>query len=353
MVITSGPAGPVATESVRFEWAGADKDGVVVGFFYGIDDTMPGVWTESSGVTLSGLSFGAHDFYVQAVDDSGARSVAAAWTFGYEFPGALEPAGTDSTFDLVTWNIENFPKAGTRSVSQVRALVERLDVDLVAVQEIADTVALRSLVAGLAGYRGLYSLDSYGASYQKTGVVYRVGTVYITGMRTLFERSSAFPRPPIELTVTAWCNGREFDFRLIVLHLKAGGGSTDRERRRAACRLLKEYIDAEVESGPEPDFVVAGDWNDRLDDPVEENVFRPFLEDTARYRFLTLTLAGDTSQSSYIGGGLIDHVLVTRDALEEYGSGVTRTLRLDDWVAKYRDEVSDHRPVLAGFRVAR
>ncbi len=353
VVITLGPLEPVTGEQVRFEWAGADIDGAVAGYFYGLDDSVPGTWTESSGVTLAGLGFGVHDFYVQAVDDSGARSVAAVWTFSYEFPNALEPAGTDTTFDLVTWNIENFPKAGTRSISQVRILMERLDIDLFAVQEIADTLAFRTLVSGLTGYEGRYSPDTYNGSYQKTGVVYRTATVAVSGMRPLFVSNSAFPRPPIELFVTAAGNGQAFDFRLIVLHLKAGGTSEDRERRRTACRLLKEYIDSEMESGLEPDFVVAGDWNDRLDDPVEENVFWPFLEDTARYCFLTRALAGDRTQASYIGGGLIDHALVTHDALEEYGPGVTRTLRLDDRVARYQEEVSDHRPVLAGFSVFR
>jgi endonuclease/exonuclease/phosphatase family metal-dependent hydrolase len=341
------------TSEVRFEWSGADADGVITGYCHGLDDSVPRTWTESTGVTLEGLGFGVHDFYVQAVDDSGARSVAAVWTFSYEYPGALEPAGSDTTFDMVTWNIENFPKAGTRSVSQVRSLAAQLDVDLFAVQEIADTVAFRSLVSGLAGYAGLYSPDRYGGSYQKTGVVYRTAMVAVTGMGQLFVSNDAFPRPPIEMFVTATGNGRVFDFRLIVLHLKAGGASEDREMRRAACRLLKGYLDVEVETGPEPDFVVAGDWNDQLDDPVEENVFQPFLDDTSRYSFLTRPLAGNASQSSYIGGGLIDHILVTRDARAEYGAGQTRTLRLDDRVARYREEVSDHRPVLAGFSVFR
>ncbi|MEO0078816.1 MAG: endonuclease/exonuclease/phosphatase family protein [candidate division WOR-3 bacterium] len=353
VVIVTGPHDPVVTEGVRFEWVGTDLDGAVVGYFYGLDDSVPEVWTESSGVTLLSLEYGVHDFFVQAVDDSGARSVAAVWTFSYEFSGALGPAGTDTTFDLVTWNIENFPKAGSRSVSHLRALMEQMEVDLFALQEIADTLAFRNLVSSLDGYYGRYSPDSYGSSYQKTGVVYRVATVSVFGMRQLFVSSSAFPRPPIEMFVRAVGNGQVFDFRLIVLHLKAGSTSSDRERRRTACRLLKEYIDAELESGSEPDFVVAGDWNDQLDDPVEENVFQPFLEDTTRYCFLTRELTGDRSQASYIGGGLIDHILVTRDALAEYRPGVTRTLRLDDRVRRYQEEVSDHRPVLAGFSVFR
>ena len=349
VVITEGPSAPVLVDSVRFEWSGSDVDGSIAGYLFAVDDTAPDSLVQSAGITLRGLSFGDHDFYVRSVDDSGAQSVAAVWPFSFEYQGAVQRAGTDSAFDIATWNIENFPKDGMQTVKQLRWLVPWLDLDVYAVEEIADTIAFNELLAGLSGYSGLYSRDDYGSSYQKTGVIYKTGTVRLSDVEQLFWRNSAFPRPPLAMTVTASGNGWTFDFRLIVLHLKAGYGDEDRQRRAEACVALKQYIDTELGSGAEQDFIVVGDWNDELNDPVAENVFSPFLDDSAHYRFLTIPLVGNPEQVSYIGGDLIDHVLVTSDALVEYGLGRTVTLRLDDEVAQYQDEVSDHRPVMSSF----
>jgi endonuclease/exonuclease/phosphatase family metal-dependent hydrolase len=143
--------------------------------------------------------------------------------------------------------------------------------------------------------------------------------------------------------------GRTMSFRLIVMHLKAGGSASDREQRLRACQDLKAYIDGELVQGSESTFVVVGDWNDELDDEPTENVFAALLEDSLDYRFLTLPLAGNSHYSSYIGGGLIDHVMVTAAALPDYAGGLTATLRLDDEIYDYVDLVSDHRPVMAVF----
>lgn len=85
---------------------------------------------------------------------------------------------------------------------------------------------------------------------------------------------------------TANHNGRSFDFFLMVLHLKAGSDYADRLRRAGACRQLKHYIDSVLITGGSSNFIVAGDWNDRLDAPPDSNVLRPFLEDSLNYFFL-------------------------------------------------------------------
>ncbi|MEO0079875.1 MAG: endonuclease/exonuclease/phosphatase family protein [candidate division WOR-3 bacterium] len=352
MVITFGPVRPVLADTVRFRWQGSDVDGRVVGYYYAVDDSTPDNWTDSTEVMLTGLSFGRHSFYVQACDDSQTRSQAAVWPFVVEFDSAVLPAGTDSTLDIATWNIQNFPKLGDSTVSRVRSLVHGLALDLYALQEIEDTIAFRRLLAGLPGYAGLYSQDDYGSYYQKTAVLYREEVVTVSGVEQLFWENDSFPRPPLKMLVTTRHNGRSFDFGLIVLHLKAGSGFSDRARRAGACRTLKAYLDSLMAQGPEQDWIVAGDWNDLLEDPPAENVFRPFLDDTFNYRFLTRPLAGNPYYSSLLSGdGIFDHLLVTRDVLDEYAGGITTTLRLDDRLPEYGAVVSDHRPVMATFPV--
>ncbi len=352
VVITVGPEGSIGEDSAFFAWSGQDRDGNLAGYLVGFDDSVPGEFMGSASVTWRGLTFGRHTFYVQAVDDSGATSAVAARSFDCQYRGGVRPRGTDSTLELVTWNIENFPKAGSITLAAVRTIVRSLNVDLIAVQEIADTIAFRALVAGLDGYNGFYSADDYGSFYQKTGVMYRAGVIDVSNVRQLFWRNDSVTRPPLSMQVVATVNGRHFDFELIVVHLKAGGSADDHALRRATCRLLKDYIDGRVQGGADPDFIVAGDFNDRLDDPPSQNSLQTFLDDTAGYRFLTLPLAGNSRHASYIGGSLIDHVLVTRDVLGEYGDGRTETLRLDDEITEYLRDVSDHRPVMAVFALS-
>lgn len=354
VVTTAGPYGVIATDSARFIWTGADVDGKVTGYYWSLDDSAVGNWAADTELVLRGLPVGKHEFRVQSLDDSSTRSNPASRTFWVDFDSLVGPRGTDTTLEIATWNIQNFPKLLDSTVNRVRSLMARLDLDIYALQEIEDTLAFRRLLAGLPGFEGLYSRDSYGGFYQKTGVVYRSSVVTTSEVKQLFWGNDSVIRPPLEMTVTATGNGRTFDFKLIVLHLKAGSTESDFAQRRATCRLLKDHVDQALVQGPERDFVVVGDWNDILEDPPQWNLFTSFLNDSLDYRFLTRPLAGNSRHASHISSGLlIDHLMITTDALTEYQGGSTQTLRLDDEVSRYGQVVSDHRPVMAVFPVFR
>ena len=51
--------------------------------------------------------------------------------------------GTDSTFEVVSWNIEWFPKNGQTSVNAVGEIIGALDIDVWALQEIDDSSKLK------------------------------------------------------------------------------------------------------------------------------------------------------------------------------------------------------------------
>ncbi len=72
--------------------------------------------------------------------------------------------GADNSLDIITWNIENFPKS-TSTVDYVADLIQAFNgIDIIALQEISDQSAFNSLVNSLDpniwfGYRG--SNDNY------------------------------------------------------------------------------------------------------------------------------------------------------------------------------------------------
>lgn len=268
-------------------------------------------------------------------------------------PSFVQPQGEAETFELATWNIENFPLESS-TVELVGKIIDALDIDLYAIQEINDTTAFRDLLDWLPEYDGLFSWDEYyWGGYQKTGIIYKRSVVSVSQTRQLFEDDwYAFTRPPLEAHVVADRGGRRFDFVLIVMHLKAGGDDDDFDRRREAAEKLKVYLDDQMAIAGEKDYVVAGDWNDEIDDPPYANAFTVFVDDSLNYRFLTAPLAGQFSSASYPwSGSLIDHILISQDAFSEYQGGWTKTLRLDDELPNYLSEVSDHRPVMAAFPV--
>ncbi len=274
-------------------------------------------------------------------------------TFVASYSHALVgPRGTDDTFDLLTWNIHNFPGTGFRTIDTLAVLINDLDVDIIAFQEIADTIAFGTLMNQLPGWDGIYSTDEYSwGDYQKTGVIWRTDRASVTYVEALFENNwYQFPRPPMHVAGNITFGEHQFDFHLIVLHLKAGSTDDDRLRRRAAVIMLKSYLDNNVPGGDDEDWIVLGDWNDELEDPQSVNVFWPLLEDSTDYTFLTLPLAGNPYWASYPSWpSMIDHIMITSDAMNEYGDGTTITLRLDDEYSNYAYRISDHRPVMAQF----
>ena len=259
----------------------------------------------------------------------------------------LAPFGSNATLEVVSWNLRNFPSNGKQTVLDVLEIIRDLDVDLVAVQEIADTVAFRQLLDSLVDYRGIYSSDTYSNGYQKTGVIYRKSLLHLDSKTQLFVGDwYAFPRPPLKVHFTAIQDGEIFDFNLIVLHLKARGGTENEDRRRDAIQKLHQYVIQQIQNGDDPDFFLAGDWNDELLDNETENVFLPFLNDTANFVILTLPLA-QNGEYTYIGyyQSLIDHIILTRSIQQQYPEIVTEILKIDEIYSAYKDNVSDHRPV--------
>ena len=67
--------------------------------------------------------------------------------------------GTDSTFEVVSWNIEWFPKNGTITANYVQTILTNLQADVYALQEIDDTTLLKSVVANIPGYEYYFKSD--------------------------------------------------------------------------------------------------------------------------------------------------------------------------------------------------
>ncbi len=232
----SGAEGAVTTDD------GGDSDGVTVVDGDGTSDT------DSTGTGDD--STGADD---SAADGDGSGTDTGTGT-GSPRPGGLAPAV------VATWNLHNFSKYGSNEfrLDDIEATIEGLGVDVLAVQELKlkegttgdSEQAWDLLLDNLEGYDGVHA--PWDSKDSTVGLIWNTATTTVDDWEVIFENEwSAFPRPPIDATVTVTRDGGESTFHVVVLHLKAFKDSVD--RRREACKLLVEY----EASHPDDDFVIS------------------------------------------------------------------------------------------------
>ncbi len=295
-------------------------------------------------------SFDAATDTGNTADADGWSSDETNWDGGDEGPHAPWGIGSEETFDVVTWNIRNFPTNGN-TASYVAQLINGLDADLIAVQEITDIYEFGKVLSALPGYTAVLSDDEYGSGdYQKTGLIYKSDFISVGETKSLFESDWwAFPRPPLQAEVTITRpDGTLWTMIVIVVHLKASVGEENESRRREACKKLKDYVDSLVSGEVESEVLILGDFNDQLTDSPSKNVLTPFLDEPDHYEFLTRSLTG--GQFSYIPARvLIDHMVITGALFDDFEQAEVEPVPMEGLVEDfdYLDNVSDHRPVAA------
>jgi len=257
------------------------------------------------------------------------------------FAACVTP-GTSSSLDIVSFNIEGFPKAGYSSVTALSALIKTIKPDVVALQEVASQADFNRLVKLMPGWTGVFypiNNDEWNLAYlvKESEIEILPGTA-----RTLFENDSrAFPRPPFEIKVKHSGTGEVI--LLINLHLKCCGGAENESSRRSASQQLKDYLDAQH---PDEAVVMLGDYNDEISSPsAEENPFINFIQDASAYKFADMAIAkGSQLWGSYPSWpSHIDHILMTDELFPAIDTTVV--LKVSPCYPDYNEVLSDHRPL--------
>lgn len=264
--------------------------------------------------------------------------------------------GTDSTLDIVTWNIEWFPKNGQTTKDNVQEIINALEPDVLALQEIDSKTEFFDMVANLEGYGGYYSEEDY------TGLAYIYNESSLTILNVfeiLTSYSREFPRKPYVLHISFLGN----DYYIINNHLKASGDGTldlsdewDEETRRYdACVLIANYIEDNLNN---ENVVVVGDLNDEVTDYTSDNVFQAFINAPSEYLITDMDIAeGSSSNWSYPDWpSHLDHIIISNELFDEFETAPStiEVLKPDDYVGwyTYDSDVTDHRPVGLKLKVS-
>ena len=259
--------------------------------------------------------------------------------------------GTDSTLEVMTWNIEHFPKNGQTTIDSVKKVIEALDVDIIAFQEINDKAIFMDLANSLSNYTGFTPENEYNS----LAYLYKSSEITNVNIFEIFTNSwHEFPRAPLVIEF-GYNNEKIF---VINNHFKCCGDGVlkknsyyDEENRRyEASKLLEEYIQNNLSK--EKVFVV-GDLNDNVTDKESNNVFTHFLNKPDDYLFANIEIAEgkDTHWSFPWYPSHIDHIIITNELFEAFSDSISeiQTIRIDkemkEGMYEYDEKISDHRPV--------
>ncbi len=260
--------------------------------------------------------------------------------------------GEEQTLEVMTWNIQNFPKH-EYSITYAARIIDAVNADLIALQEIESDSAFFALINKLneldnhnwSGYRANRNYWKMELAY-----IYKTNLIGVSGIYEIFYGEwQPFPRSPLVM---------EFQYagqEIIIInnHFKARTGEENEARRRDAVEKLDAWI---LENHRDDNVIVLGDLNDQLIDEGADNVFTTFLQKPDEYRFVDYEIAqndsADWSYPYWKYRGHIDHILISNELFDEFeaSNDFVKVVTIDKFMeggddARYK-YITDHRPVV-------
>jgi len=252
------------------------------------------------------------------------------------------PPPAEGHFRVVTWNIRFFPEPST-DVERTGEVLADLDADLIAVQEIADSSALasmldqvNSLLARQARESGQGSSRHYdyelaesgGHGGQFVGYVYDENSVELSDVKTLKSlQMTPDLRPGLFARVKSKRGG--LDFQVIVMHTDSGTRDRDYQNR---VRFLDSLgVELGERRAADADVIVLGDLN-TMGRLAEEGLGRvgwdeevANLDRRAAEMGLSRLPNSPSCTEYYRGrGSFLDHILVSTAMAEAPAGSVAR-----------------------------
>ena len=263
--------------------------------------------------------------------------------------------------DVATWNLEwfgsasNGPTDNERQLQYATDLINTLNLDIIALQEVSDVAYWNRLLFNCPNYTGVLSTWS---QTQKTAVLFKKTEfefLYQKHILANFDYDFGSGRLPLEVGLVPknakWA--ADDTLRIWVLHMKANTGSSSQKvlaynRRYNAGVGLKMYID---QLGGTNKGLVMGDWNDDFDQSILSGYATPYqnwMKDT-QYAVTSYPLSVAKERSTVGYSDMIDHIACTPGMKSHWIRDSSSVLYADKWISNYGNVVSDHFPVFSRF----
>ena len=274
-----------------------------------------------------------------------------------------------ASLEVGTFNIRNFDKTGVNTNKQLlKNMLKKLNPDLLAVQEIYDDSSFRAFLNKFFPNYDLVLSHCGGGGNQKLGFIYKKEAVTLLSYEEDARLSNSIDTGcgSLRPALIAFFQDRESKekFAALSLHLKAGSGTRNFDRRAKQYELVQEIF-GELKARGFKDIVAMGDFN--TTGYIRKN------EDFRNFKALlnaadAQTSAEEVGCTSYWSGedwsdgieesSVLDHIVYTKNFLggalgapQVGGHCQAAQCRdvFEDVLGETYQSVSDHCPVSLSF----
>nr|WP_315207959.1 endonuclease [uncultured Flavobacterium sp.] len=306
----------------------------------------------------------------------------------YEQTGNDLAISKEKTLDIATWNIAwfgdetNSPAAGNTNSdaiqkAAVKNILQQLDADIYAVEEISDDALLAQMVSEMNDYSYVLSEatsypNDFSSPKQKVGFIYKNKTVTPLNTKVLLKtihpfynggdvsalanypdadksRFFASGRLPFMMTANVTIDGNQKQINIINLHARAntsGDAQSKYDMRKFDVEVLKDTLSAQY---PDANLVLLGDYNDDVDYTVSDvtttvSTYERYVNDSSNFNVLTKTLSEAGFRSYVTYENMIDHITVSNELANLYINESAR-VHYEFYASDYTKTASDHFPV--------
>ncbi|MDZ7659339.1 endonuclease/exonuclease/phosphatase family protein [Fodinibius sp.] len=291
-----------------------------------------------------------------------------------------DPVPPDGVLETVTWNIEwygsesNGPSNEELQTKNVVEVVDSLNADLYAFQEVANQDALDNIIQYMAGYRGFTA--NHVPRNQDMTFVYNTNTIdsleagSIKDVREAYQSDWSYywasGRTPLFFRFNYTYENTTQEFYAVVIHGKANTGSSSEEyaeayeRRQKAAEGLYYYL---KDNKPDANIILLGDYNDDVDESIyyeeqspdnySQTPYYQFVNDTDDFDVITKKFsdAGESASVPEEYTDLIDHITISDELFDEHMQNSTLIHDPRSYIENYGTTTSDHMPVWAKFDI--
>ncbi len=264
--------------------------------------------------------------------------------------------GIQGNLNIITWNIENFPKEDELTIDYLVEAINLMELDIIALQEIRNTDALNQLIIKLGDNWAGYRADN--GNYQELSYLINTERIIYQQPYSILEEEEYYfaYRAPYVLEFSH----NDQNFILVNVHYKCCGdgnldlndGSDEEFRRLTSSNYLENYISTNFNSD---NVIILGDFNDELTDPYDNNIFNVFTDNPDKYRFTDIEMAEQANPWQYWSfpnwPSHLDHILISNELFDDFNNfnSISNTIlidgELDNGWQEYDFYLSDHRPV--------
>ena len=257
-----------------------------------------------------------------------------------------------TTAKIAAWNLAGFNTISSERLKRQIEGLAILDAEVVTLVEVKPFEHIQALIDGLTAKGCEYeSVMLPQASNLNIGVLFKKG-IEATNPRFIDNSDLGDSSKRKALVVNMKID--KFDFILIGVHLKSGRGKTEQKIRDEQCKVIGKFITDLRDQQNREDILLMGDFNMIPGEDVSnfhhlggDDIMNFLSSWDLQARFSHILPAGRAN--------LLDGFAITRTFATEYIRGSLRLFPMH-WTMnmgreKFRQEVSDHVPFVASFRI--